>query len=240
MDVVKFKAILETMHKVGIEAAIFEPDENGTKIRGADKNRKVVVFDTIDEELVTATLAIQSVRGILSRLSLFDLEKASVEMDKKSENGEEFVVNFSLKQGKRKGGYKCANPDVDSLGVPKYIPNIDPVASINFTAEYTEYVLQAMQSLSITGDKDERYVEFESTSGELVVKIYDGEDDSFNDSIEDVVDGEDVSSKWEIDAIQRMIKVNTDGGKTGFEFGITENGIGLLDMGEICVMVVPM
>lgn len=241
MDIRKFKDILEVLNSVGVEEVIFEPtDDNGTRIRGADKHKRIVVFDTIEDELVTASLGIQSVRGIMSRLSLVDLEKASVSLETKDSKDGEFVINFAIKQGKKVASYKCANPFNKSLAVPSVIPNTDAESEINFSAEYTTYLLQALQSLSITGDKEKRYIMMEAKNDVLTLEIFDGEDDSFGDDLEDVVTEDFSPTKWEIEALQRMVKVNTDGGKQGFVLGITEAGIAVFDMDVISVMIVPL
>lgn len=241
MDIRKFKDILEVLQNVGVEEVIFEPtDDNGTLIRGSDRHKRIVVFDEIEEELVTAGLGIQSVRGLISRLSLVDLDKASVSMETRETGEHEYVVNFVVKQGRKKASYKCANPYGKVLAVPSIIPNLEAISEINFSAEYTAYILQALQSLSITGDKEQRYMQLEGVDGVVNIEIFDGEDDSFDDNVEDIATEDFPRSKWEIDALQRMIKVNTENGKTGFVLGITETGIAAFDMGMITVLIVPL
>lgn len=228
------KNVLETLDSVGIEEVIFEPTENGTLLRGSNKDKNVVVFHEIPDEITEHPMGIQSVKGLLSRLNLFETDKAQMAF---TEAGDA-IGNITIKQGRKKASYKCIEPE--HVHAPKRIPgDIDMSKCITFDKEYVEYLSQAFSSMGYTGDKSERTVSIGVRDNNLSLNIFDGEDDSFNDTIEIEHDDIDTSS-WEVVPFQRVMKQSVAcSASLEANFVITEHGVVVFDVSGISIIVAP-
>lgn len=234
MDIHLVKNILDVLHSVGIEEAVLEPAKEGTLIRGANKDLNVIVFHTIPDVLVEKTLGIQSIRGLLSRLQLFDTTKASIAL---SDDGN-CVVDIVIKQGRKKASYKCASPS--NLMIPKKIPgDLNIVNKLVFERAYVDHISQAVTAMSYTGSKSERNVTINVKDNIAEFSIYDGEDDTFTDEVE--VDFPDMSKQatWDVAPFQRVLKQSLDANNENAIFTITEFGIAVFDLSIINVLVAP-
>ncbi len=237
MDIKLLKNVLSVMDGVGINEAVLEPNSSGgTRIRAANKDRNIIVFDEISDHLVDMPMGIQSVRGLLSRINLFDAEKASMTF---TDNGE-IIRESTIKMGRKRAGFKFARPD--KLGVPKMIPgDLSMETFISFSDEYVKYLSTAITAMSYTGDKKERTISL-LTEGDdsAIINIYDGEDDSFNDTIEDCPISVSEKASWEVVPFERVLKSAVDWSETNTaKLSVTEHHIAVFEVGTIKVMVGP-
>lgn len=234
------KDLLEVLSSVGIEETIIEPHEGGSLVRGANKDRSVIVFDKIDSQFSDFILAIQSVKALLSRLQLFEGEYDKTKLDFDVPEDSDHVYSISMKKGKRKATYQCANPS--KLAVPKHVPNDTSDVSLTFDKDYAGYISQAITSMSYTGEKSNQIKHSISLAIDekvATISIYDGEHDSFTDSFE--TDCEDITKHyWEVAPFQRVMKKAVD--LCGLaRFSVTkEHGIAVFDLSVIFIMVSPM
>lgn len=236
MNIHLLKDVLDELTTVDINEVVLEPsDSGGTLIRGANKAQNIIIFDELEDKLVELPVAIQSVRGLYSRLQLFDLSKASI----KTDDGDKYMKGLTIKQGKKSATYRTANPKL--LGVPTQLPPVTVVGDeIVFEKDYVTYLLNAFQSLAMTGNKEERKLSIEISGGELSLSIFDGEDDSFNDTMS--VEGEDIpKASWELEPFRRVLKQSIECTTDNTaRLTITDFGIAIFAMQPLSVIVAPM
>lgn len=242
MDILLLRDVLDELVTIGVDEVVLEPieGEEGTRFRGANKAQNIIIFDTLEETLVTIPMGIQSVKALHSRMQLFDLSKASVTLD----DNDKHIKGITFKQGKKKATYRTANPKL--LGVPARIPDADIVGDgIVFTKDYVSYLLNAAQSLSLTGNRDERKLSISVEENEMTLSINDGEDDSFTDVIDvGTTNTQNINipkCSWELDPFKRVLKQSSECtvDETA-RFSITEFGIAIFDMQPLSVIVAPM
>lgn len=237
MDIKLLKNVLSVMDGVGVSEAVLEPSSTGgTRIRAANKDRNIIVFDEIDDHIVDLPMGIQSVRGLLSRINLFDIEKASMTF---TDNGD-IIRETTIKMGRKRAGFKFARPD--KLGVPKMIPGDLSMASyLTISEEYTKYLSTVITAMSYTGDKKERTISLlTEDDGSAIINIYDGEDDSFNDTIEDCPISVPEKASWEVVPFERVLKSAVDWSESNeAKLSVTEHHIAVFEVGTIKVMIGP-
>lgn len=229
------KHVLEVLTSVGIDEVVFEPtDSGGTKLRGANKDQNIIVFDTIDENITDHPMGVQSVKGLLSRIQLFDDSKASIEF----EDNDELITDIKVKQGRKKVSYRCAAPS--NVLAPKRVPgDFDSDDRIELEKEYTDYISQAISSMSYTGDKAERTISIGVEDNSATFNIFDGEDDSFSD-VKTVDYPDSDKAYWEVVPFQRVMKQSVEQSTEGkASFFITEHGIAVFSVSNLKIIVAP-
>lgn len=244
MDIAVLKVLLSTMHQVGITQAVIEPDkedENRTRIRASNKDKNILVYDTIDERLVDLPIGIQSVVGLLSRVQLFDEDKASITL---RDNGK-IVLDATVKQGRKKASFRFADPTKrDAVPVPAKIPGDLSLSNcLEMSDEYVKYLSSAIQAMSHTGNKAERTISFTKGDDEnLILKVSDGEDDSFIETLEGTEEVVlDSVATWEVTGFERLLKAARETNKEKVaKFGINDYHVAVFDLGVLNVLVSPM
>lgn len=239
MDIQLVTKILQTLDSVGIEEAIFEPDPDsqGTKIRGANKSGTIIVYDVIDTEVSSLPMGVQSIRGLLSRIRLFDLEKVSIEL---KDNGSE-IHDMMIKQGRKKASFSFVEPS--KIRAPKFVPTDGLVEGIEFTEEYATYLNNAMSSMGYTGTKDSQTVSMSCDESVLEVMIHDGEFDSFVDHVESATEIEDFTKGyWEVAPFKTVMtqSVKHSETKTALMSVNPVSKVAKFSLGDISVMIAPM
>lgn len=235
MDIIEVKELLRVMDKVGISEVVFEPtDEGKTRLRGANREKNITIFDEVDVSLVDLPMGIQSVKGLLSRVSLFDEDKASMTT---KDNGD-IITDITIKEGRKKAGFKSAVPK--HLAVPDLVPGaLESEERITLEESYVKYLSTAITSMSYTGEKKERTISLTSEDGKAEITIYDGEDDSFQDTLEDSEYNLDDVASWEVVPFERVMKASLE--ETGdATFFVTDHHIAIFDLGIFNVMIVPL
>lgn len=233
MDIRTIKTLLEVLTSVGIEEAVLENVEDGTLVRGSNKDMNVVVFHTIPEQLVDSIMGIQSVKGLLSRLQLFDVNKAVITLNTANDR----IVDLVIKQGRKKASYRCA--EAKQLSVPKKIPgDLTIVDKIEFGREYVDHLMHAITAMSYTGTKAERSISISVKDGVGEFSIFDGENDTFTDEFPvEFPDTQPVS--WDVAPFHRVMKQSLEANTENAIFTITEYGIIVFDLSFINVLVAP-
>jgi hypothetical protein len=234
LDIHLLKTLLEVLSSVGVEEAVVEPSEDGTLVRGANKDRSVIIYHTIPDSLLECPMGIQSVKGMLSRLELFDSAKSAIT----TTTHNDLISDLTVKQGRKKASYKCAEPS--ALTVPKKVPgDLSIVKEITFDKAYVDYLSQAITAMSYTGSKQERSISISVKGGDLELTIFDGEDDSFVDEMK-VDDFEDTKKiSWDVQPFQRVLKQSLECRGESAAFTISEHGIAVFDLSLINVLVAP-
>jgi hypothetical protein len=234
LDIHLLKTLLEVLSSVGVEEAVVEPSEDGTLVRGANKDRSVIIYHTIPDSLLECPMGIQSVKGMLSRLELFDSTKSAIT----TTTHNDLISDLTVKQGRKKASYKCAEPS--ALTVPKKVPgDLSIVKEITFDKAYVDYLSQAITAMSYTGSKQERSISISVKAGDLELTIFDGEDDSFVDEMK-VDDFEDTKKiSWDVQPFQRVLKQSLECRGESAAFTISEHGIAVFDLSLINVLVAP-
>lgn len=203
MNLNTFKSILDVLEQVGITETVLEPAKGGgTLIRGASSEQSIIIFDTVDEAITDIPIGVQTVKGLNSRLRLFDVEKASIEL--KPSNGDEYAVELTIKQGRRKASFRAAPPK--KLNVPHTTLESGECEFVELIPATVDYLSSAIASMRHTGKKGERTISMSVTDGDLGINIFDGEDDCFDDIIPDVGVDELPKGLWEVDPFQKVMK----------------------------------
>lgn len=238
MDFVKLKEILEIVAGVGIEELVIEPiDPQRTRLRGANKERNIIIYDEVDDAVSDLPMGLMSVRALLSRLDLFDPDKAKIE----TTDDKKLINNVTIKQGRKKASYKCADPT--HLAVPKKIPgNLDSDNKIELEKDFVDYISQVITSMSYTGAKAERTISLSVTDEKMKISIFDGEDDTFTD--ERSCEGSGVSdfskSSWEVHPFLKVLKKSVEQDNDALaKFSVTEHGIAVFSVGDYSIIVAP-
>jgi len=243
LDIATLKKLLDTMNSVGITQAVIEPTEDGdgTLIRASNKDKNILVFDSIEEKLVDLPMGIQSVPGLLSRIQLFDEEKASISLD---DNGK-IVLAATIKQGRKKASFRFADPHKrDAVPVPAKIPGDLSLSNcVEMQDDYVKYLSSAIMAMSYTGNKAERTISFSKGDDEnIILKVSDGEDDAFSDTLENT-ESVDLGSAamWEVVPFERLLKASRDTNKDKVaKFGINDYHIAIFDLGIVKTLVSPL
>ena len=236
----EIRNLLTTLDSVGIaEVAIEEaPDEKGfTLVRGADSKNNIVVFHKINGEYVDAMMGVQTVRGLLARIDLFDISKA--QMSSSVNNG--YITDITLKQGRRTSTFRCADPK--RLQIPKRVPsNLNLDQKIVLPGDYVANITTAISAMGLTGSKMERNISLSLKGDVLTTTIFDGEDDNFSDEF--IVDGgqdlDDFTSTWDIPAFQLVLKESKAANNGDAVFAVSEHKIGIFDIGLVNVLLIPL
>lgn len=232
MVISELKLILEGIQSVGVDEAIIEPFEDGSRIRAANKDGNIVIFDKIPETFSDVPMAIQSVGGLLSRINLFDENKASADL----ELGDECVTDILIKQGRKKATFRFAAPR--NIYAPPKVPESDESDVVEFDKEYVQYLTKAIAAMSHTGNKENRTISFHGEESGFSVTISDGDVDAF-DEIVDTINVETTRGCWEVVPFQRVMKQSTEHDGIS-RFTINNFGICTFDLGLFRVMVAPM
>lgn len=234
--IIQLKLILETLSSVGIEEAIIEPSDNGgTIIRAANAAGNILIYDEIDDRISESPMGVQSVRGLLSRIQLFDADKCTASL----EDGGDFIRDIKIKQGRKSATFRfCPPKNIHAL---KTVPNSTKSEVLTISKEYVKYLMQAITAMSFTGDKEERTISLHGTNKGMSVKISDGEDDSFDEVVESVV-GETTAGSWEVIPFQKVMSKSSEYNTTdkSASFVIDDLGIITFDLSFIKVMIAPM
>lgn len=234
MELYEFKLLLEDLVSVGIESAVFDPLEEGTRIRAANKDKSVVVFCNSEFILSASTIAIHNVNSVLSRINLFDVTKAKVELVESNDE----VVDIRIKQGRRKSVFRCSTPK--NVHVPMNIPvdlDITDENCITFDDKYVSYLGTVIASMSKTVSTEVAKIGIYATDTTVCVSIADGDSDSFNDELEIVTEPID-KSVWDAVSFSKVMKQSAKDGEC--KFIITKDyGLAAFRVGYIDVIVVP-
>lgn len=231
----ELKLILEILQSVGVDEAVIEPNgDDGSRIRAANKDGNIVIFDDIEFAITEFPMGIQSVRGLLSRINLFDTDKASVE----TEDDGKTVRDMVIKQGRKKASFRFANPA--RIMAPTSTPDSTPSDVLTFSEEYVQYLVKAIAAMSFTGNKEERTISIHGDGEALNIRISDGEDDAFNEVLEDI-EVETERGSWEVTPFQRVMnKASEYNPNKEANFVIDSFGVVTFSLEHFNVMIVPM
>lgn len=235
MDIITTKDLLQELADIGINEVVIEPVENGTRVRGSNKDRNTIVFKTVpDVNLVSIPLGIQSVRGLLSRINLFEEDKASIVL----KNGDNYTQSITIKQGKRNASFRCSSPS--DLAVPKVVPDceVNDENRILFDKEYVGFVNDAVSAMAYTGNNQERSISIKVETNELTLTINDGDCDSFVDT--KPMEVVNCRGNWEIAAFTKLMKLSSTYSEADSEFAISEHGVGVFRIGVLDALIPPM
>jgi len=215
MDIIATKELLQELSDIGINECVIEPVDEGTRVRGSNKDRNTIVFKTLEMELVETPIGIQSVRGLLSRINLFESDKAKITT---KDNGEHTQA-VTIKQGRRSATFRCAAPE--NLAVPKVVPDcgITDENRIIFNADYVGFINDAVSAMSYTGNNAERSISAKVENNEIVVNC---------------------RGVWEIGPFSKLMKLSSHYVDGDAEFSISEHGVAVFRIGVLDALVPPM
>jgi hypothetical protein len=241
MDIKETKRLLQELSDIGISECVLEPsptEKDSMLVRGSNKERSIIVYKTVKNlKLVDVPMGIQSVKGLLSRINLFDEEKAGIVLDKKDGS---YVKSLTVKQGRKTVTFRTGEPS--SLLVPKSVPpcEITEKNCISFQKDYVDYISQAISAMSYTGSNTDRSVGVKVENKTLTLSINDGQSDSFVDTI-DGFDVDDVRGTWDISAFNKLIKLSSSLDEDSVaDFSISEHGVGVVRIAQLDALIPPL
>ncbi|MDA3806884.1 MAG: hypothetical protein PF440_03135 [Thiomicrorhabdus sp.] len=240
MDIMEAKTILTELSSVGIDEVVFDHMDKGTRVRGSNQEKTVVVYFEIPIIFCDKSIGIQSVNGLLSRINLFDETKASISLVEDN-NGDIGTIN--VKQGRKKASYRCNDPR--KVNAPSRVPGDLALTNenvISFDKEYVTYLSTAISAMSYTGTKAERTISVQIEDDNATVAVFDGLDDTFTDVIETVGAINTDRAVWEVIPFSRVMKqsVSAPSNADSAKFCITEHGIAVFGLENLDIVVVPM
>lgn len=232
----ELQELLSTLASVGIEEAVVEnPDDQGMSlVRGSNKEGNVIAFHELDATFFDAPMGTQTVKGLLSRIELFDYSKAKVEHT----TAGDVVKNLTIKQGRKKASFTCSHPK--NLTIPSRVPAFDMKNKYVLTAEMIEMLNAAIAAMSMTGSKVDRFISIGVKDQVMSVSISDGEDDTFNDefTMDSEVDDSPTFS-WDIPSFQRVMRESQKSNGGEAIFNVSKHGIAIFNVGIIDVLLPP-
>ena len=238
MDIYYFRCLLEELDAIGIDQVVFDPyEDEKTLVRGSDKQAGVLVFHVIDEKLSDDAIGVQSVKGLLSRLQLFDHNKASITLE--TDQGR--VYNINIKEGKKKASFRCMDSP-DKAPCPSRVPgDLNMDSPFTFSKEYVDYLGKGIAAMGYTGEKEGRNIGISVNADQMTINIFDGDADTFTDVITlDEGSSEEYRGTWDVGSFQRIVrysvKVSED---ETVKFVITEHGLGVFRLDLLNAIAAP-
>lgn len=243
MDIKVLKLILEELNAVGINQVRFDPNEDPTKkttlIRGASEDKSVSIYHEVDFELTDTPIGISTVKGLLSRINLYDASKTALSVTKHTK--EEFVTDINIKQGRNKGSFRCGNPK--TILFPSKLPGAYLIEHpITLSNEYVTHLTKIFSSIVMTGTKEDQAVNAAiQDDGGLTFTVFDGEADTVTDvTTQDGYQGESAKGRWNIPAFQRVMKYSSSVAEDGTaRFIINERQLAIFKLDLLNVAVIP-
>lgn len=237
MEINELKLLLEDLQSVGIQSAIFEPNNGVTRVRGTDKDHNIVVFCDTEFYLSDSTIAINDIRSLLSRVRLFDDNKTKIE----ELSTDDVMDVLTFKEGRKKTTYQCS--DVAGIKVPTQIPEVVEFKDENIIKlddKYVTYFNNAISSISQTVSVSPSHVSIEVKNHEATISVSDGETDSFSDVIEDVGVKEVLRSSWEAVPFSKVMRQAGVEGQDYAQLVVTKQyGFAVFKVGFVEVIVTP-
>ena len=252
------RSLLETLDSIGIEEAVLAPEEEkrdpntGACLLASNRTRSVVVADQVGLPLLEEVFGIGSVKGLLSRLELFDRTKACKFEISKDEDG--VVEAIKVSQGRKKTEYRCLNPEV--LLVPSAVMDEQEDSwELCFTqADISEFQKASRSIMMAASDKEK--AQFKITVdklGEAEITIADGDYDSFRVTMKASANTDKglPETSWDISTMIRCLKaVSAEAAENGLGEGSEEalcsvkmtvaaSGIAFMTLGEVEFMLIP-
>jgi hypothetical protein len=245
MDLNKVQESLDILSRVGIEevALVSDTSEDDeavkTVIRGASADKQIVIYHTLDTDYIDGyTIGILSIKPFLSRLNLFDINKAKVDIEDDGA-GKKVAEQLTIKQGRRKITYRCY--DIGYLSIPSRIPsNLNDGSQFVFDSEYTQYLLKVISSLIQTAsDKTEAKVSMSYSDSTIKLTMDDGEDDKFVEEITHDEEIEDVdNTTWSMVSFAKLLKESLSQ-QEETRFKVTEYGVAIFEIGGLELALAP-
>lgn len=231
MNLTKLYNILQTVNVAGIPEVIFEKQDDGVLVRGADvvsddQDPSIVILSKTDKDVVEMTTGVHRVSVLLNRMSLFDLQKAKV---KTSDNGDDWIHHADIRQGKRKVSFTFANPS--TINVPDGAVEDEVVSTVSFDKNQVQDLVKANQALS------PELFKLKGEGEDIVIELFDGISDNFTDVVGTNSSGE-WSYSWRTDSIMKLVK-HTIKSSDAVELGIGKSGILYIAVGELIFMIMP-
>lgn len=234
------KDILEQLTSLGVDEAMIDNQKidgvDYTQVRAGNKDHSILIFDSIEGKLAEKSMAIPSVKGLQTRLALFNQEKASVTVS----NGSSFVSSIEIKEGKRKASFTMSHPNM--ILFPKVMPQYEILGDvIEFSKEFIDYLMEVFNSISFTGKKENRKISIKSGTGEILITVSDGESDSFSETLPmDVSENDIPTTQWEVGAFKMALKKSSECDvDKKVSFYITNIGTAVMTAQPLSVIVAP-
>lgn len=246
MNVDKFKSTLKVLQGVDIKECTLIPSHDGVQIRGINEEKTIIVFTTVPDEIVDSPVGILSVRGVTTRLDLFDQEKVGVQVELGDEGKDsEYIRGFIVKEGRRRSKITTTKPTM--LAVPNKYPDEATVLTTFIDGDYADYLSKLKTSINSIPGQDETFLTI--STGEKADSVQfkiKGQYDDFTDQLDADINTDFVedgfSATWKIDSVMRVIKkassLMEDKSET---MAMSVNAVGVLevDVGGLIVSVTP-
>jgi len=239
MDIVAFKSVLSELALVGVNEVVLDNKGETTLLRGSNEQKTILIYHSIPHIFAKTSIGIRNVNAVLSRLNLFDEAKASIEMTNGTD-GNVGVINF--KQGRKRASYRCYSPK--ACAAPQFIPEdtLSPnEAWMELPKAYVEFVTSAVSAMAYTGNKDKRTIGIKISDESMEINIFDGEDDTFTDTVPIDVDV-DRDGTYDVASFTKLMKVSVSASRNedNAMFRIAESGVGVFRTETLDFLLHPM
>lgn len=240
MDIYRFKNILEAMKNLGINECAFTPRGEKTRVSAIEnKTHQIGICCDLEDLEISKPMGVLHVPSMLSRIQLFDVEKAGATLNVSSDDS--FISNFTLKQGRRVSRITTTDPEM--LQTPVDVPPMETIASFEFDEEFVGFMDKASRSIAATpGGTSDAILIISSVSGtDFEFQIKSG-DDVF---VEHVDSHDDIthtstctfSARQFMTAVKQSVMWSTATENKTAIFELTSLGHAVVSVGEMSVFV---
>lgn len=226
MDLKRFFDIANTVNNAGIKTVVFDCKEDGVLVRGADDKTTAAVFSFINGNFIQNTMGVHRLQTMIDRLKLFDLEKATGEVELRGD----VARSLTIRQGRKRASISFADPN--KMVAPKSIINDELSNRIVMDAEKVAEINSAISALqpellTLRGDGENIILE-------LLEK-------DTNDVFSDVVGQNNAGSwerHWSVVPFRRLVTQAIKTAET-VEIGIGTKGLMALSVNDVEFVLFP-
>ena len=235
MDLLKTKEILEVLDGVDIAECAIYAEDGKNKIRAVNTDQTTIVFTEVDQ-FIDDNIGLLSVKGLLSRLNLFDLEKAGVTFKTNEKNGSSFIEQMTIKEGRRRSSVRATSPK--SIDAPTQYPQTEKVFNAYLSKSYVNFINKMKSSIAFmpsnSSDDIKLTMTVEKGSETANLKIVGGTSDDFSDEIEcdgnENMQSDTFVATWTIDSLMRVLKRAAMGLDDEDTISVEVNDVGVLEV----------
>lgn len=226
------------------KCAILDAGETN-QIRGISEDRTTIIFTEVPKFIEKADVGIISVPSLLSRLNLFDEQKAKVAVNVREGQNGDYISSMVVSEGRRRSTVKTNDPENMKGEIPKKYPEAKTMMTIYMETPYIRMLDQMRSSIKTVAGQDDFYIRVGYKAGsenEIDFSICGGNDD-FDDVLEsyNIPDNSTAfSASYQIDSFMRVFKKAASiEGEAKILVEVNSLGVMEVDVGGIRVSLVP-
>ena len=226
---------LNTISSIGINSLVVSPTEdNQTRFKGTDDKRSIVIFYDYDKPLVDKTVAIPSLKMLLSRMNLFDdLSAVNYSLEATKDNAD---VAKKLNISSSEASSSCTFSDEKAISAPSNKPKLEELNHFYFDKDSFNHFMNAVRSIRLSKSYDEKVL-FKNDGESIKYHLNDGIADYFTKTLAKG-DENKFNVTWRTDSVEKIIKKELDY-NDDVKVTVTDKEVGLIDVNNLMFMIAP-